>query len=230
MVQLEIACFEPEAALLAAEAGADRIELCSNYHLGGITPDIEAFKRLRKNIGIPIYVMIRPRGGDFFYSSQELGFMQRDILAFVQAGADGFVFGCLNADKSIDLTANHMLLKACNKLPITFHRAIDEVIDWQLAIEQVIELGFNNVLSSGGKNTAIEGFNRLLEMHILSQGKIEIMPGGGIRSSNLPSILKSFPKGFVHSAAYDKVQNRLEPEEVRAMKEVLNAKNKIAEG
>jgi copper homeostasis protein len=198
MKKLEIACFNLDFAKIAAQAGADRIEFCADYSLGGITPSRTDFSELRNLYTGHIYVMIRPRGGDFLYTDTELSQMQEDINAFGKLGADGFVFGALTNTNQIDVAANSALMHATAGLPCTFHRAFDSCLNQQEALSRLETLGFKNILSSGGMNTALEGIENLRSAQ--KNTKLNIIAGGGIRSSNIVALAKQFDTKFYHSS------------------------------
>lgn len=198
MKKLEIACFNLESAKIAAQAGADRIEFCADYSLGGITPSKTDFSELRAFYSAPIYVMIRARGSDFVYTETELRQMQEDINAFGKLGADGFVFGALTIDGQVDLVANAQLLAATTGLSCTFHRAFDSCINQHEALNRLETLGFKNILSSGGMKTALEGIENLRSTK--KNTKLNIIAGGGIRSSNILALAKQFDTEFYHSS------------------------------
>jgi copper homeostasis protein len=198
MKKIEIACFNLASAKIAAQAGANRIEFCADYSLGGITPNTTDFSELRALYSAPIYVMIRARGGNFVYTETELRQMQEDINAFGKLGADGFVFGALTVDGQIDLTANAQLLAATSGLPCTFHRAFDSCINQQEALSRLESLGFKNILSSGGMKTALEGLENLRSAQ--KNTTLNIIAGGGIRSSNMEALAKQFDTDFYHSS------------------------------
>jgi copper homeostasis protein len=198
MKKLEIACFNLDSAKIAAQARADRIEFCADYSLGGITPSKSDFSELRSFYSGPIYVMIRPRGGDFVYTDTELSQMQEDINAFGKLGADGFVFGVLTNTNQIDAAANSELIAASTGLPCTFHRAFDGCINQQEALIQLESLGFNSILSSGGMKTALEGIENLRSAQ--KNTTLNIIAGGGIRSSNLATLVLQFDTEFYHSS------------------------------
>jgi copper homeostasis protein len=200
MIRLEIACFDLNSALTAAKANVDRIEFCSDYNLGGITPNKNEFIALKQQTNIPIYVMIRPRGGDFVYNNHELEQMVSFIEEFKQLGADGFVFGCLNTENELDIDANKKLLQACDGLPCTFHRAIDKTSNIISSLETLIQLGFAAVLSSGGKSQAQEGIDLLKEMQHVANNKLDIVCGGGVRSSNILELKNMFQPNYFHSS------------------------------
>lgn len=197
-MNLEIACFTYESAIVAARSGADRIELCAGFEVGGTTPDFEILKKLKSEIELPIYVMIRPRGGNFVYSDSEFDQMKSEIEKFGNL-ADGFVFGILDSGSKVDVERNSELVKRTGK-PCTFHRAFDEVKDFDSALEDVILCGFSNILTSAGKGNAIDNFEKLSDLVQKANGKITIMPGGGVRSSNIEK-LKTSGANWFHSAA-----------------------------
>ena len=198
MKKLEIACFSLDSAKIAAHAGADRIEFCADYNLGGITPNIADFSELRAFYSGPIYVMIRPRGGNFVYTDTELRKMQDDITAFGKLGADGFVFGALTIDGQVDLEANAQLLAATAGLPCTFHRAFDSCTNQQEALSRLESLGFNSILSSGRMKTALDGIENLRSAQ--KNTILNIIAGGGIRSKTILALAKEFDTEFYHSS------------------------------
>jgi copper homeostasis protein len=198
--KLEIACFNLASALIANEGGADRIELCDDFSAGGITPNFESYAAARKNITKEIYVMIRPRGGNFTYTKDEFEKMQSDILYFKQSQADGFVFGILNEDLSINQTQNKLLVKLAHPLPCTFHRAFDRSGNFEKNLEDVIACGFKTVLTSGHAQTAMQGIEQLKSLIQQSQQRIQIMPGGGIRSSNMAILKSEIQTTYFHSS------------------------------
>ena len=198
MKKLEIACFNLSSAKIAAHAGADRIEFCADYTLGGITPSQTDFSDLRCLYSRPIYVMIRPRGGDFVYTDTELSQMQEDINAFSKLGADGFVFGTLTVDGQVDLAANGQLLAATSGLPCTFHRAFDSCKNQQEALSRLKTIGFSSILSSGGMKTALDGIENLRSAQ--KNTTLNIIAGGGIRSSTIVALARQFETEFYHSS------------------------------
>lgn len=199
MKQLEIACFNLESALIAAQGGADRIEFCADYASGGLTPELEDFKQLKAATAIPIYVMIRPRGGDFVYADNEITRMKESIRDFKLAGADGLVFGLLNEDHTL-AAANRELLELAGSTPCTFHRAFDLNPDLAQALEQLIGWGFQTVLTSGGAASAFAGADMLKKLLEQARGRIQILPGGGIRSGNIAELVGMIPADFFHSS------------------------------
>lgn len=191
---MECPVFSVEAALLAAEYGADRIELCSNISEGGETPGPGLFSYLKKKLTIPIFVMIRPRGGDFVYSEDEIEVMQEEIRIFSQMGADGLVFGVLNPDGSVNSEAGEKLVKSAGSIPCTFHRAIDASDDIYQSLENIIECGFQRVLTSGGKNSVGDGLEVITKLLTQSKDRIIVIPGGGMK----PELIQPLEKtGFL---------------------------------
>ena len=201
MKQIEIACFNLESALLAEKAGADRVELCANISVGGTTPSIETIQQARKNLTIDLYVMIRPKGGNFVYSEAVLEQMKSEIETIKQLGVDGFVFGILNEDKTINIEQNKVLVELASPFPCTFHRAFDAVSNYELALEDVISCGFSTVLTSGIFSNVMEGKEVLKKLVIQSKNRIEIMPGGGLRSTNISELNQIVNANWYHSSA-----------------------------
>ena len=197
---LEIACFNPESALVASRAGADRIELCQSPEVGGTTPDFNALILIRDRVTIPIFIMIRPRGEDFVYSDAEFQQMKDSIQQY-KALADGFVFGLLNVNKKVDVDRTSELVHLASPKPCTFHRAFDETSNLLEALEATIRCGISTVLTSGGQSTAIHGSGILAQLVENAQGRIEIMPGGGVRSTNLEDLRRRTKAKFFHSSA-----------------------------
>jgi copper homeostasis protein len=217
---LEIACFEITSAEIALQSMADRIEFCADISRGGTTPDFYEFLHLKRTYSTPIYVIIRPRGGDFYYTEHEFLQMKNSIISFKEAGADGFVFGILDAHNEIDERKNRELLELAGDTPCTFHRAFDRTSDLEKSIETLIKLGFRTVLTSGGKKTALEGQKSLKNLIEKYQHKIEILIGGGVRSENLAEI-RNFTGGTsFHSSAILKYDSFVSAEEISRLKQL----------
>ncbi len=187
--RFEICANGVESCIAAQEGGADRVELCADIPEGGTTPSYGEIKIARKMLrGTLLHVIIRPRGGDFLYSNLELQRMEEDIDIARECGADGIVFGCLTADGSIDMEANRRLMKHAKGLNTTFHRAFDRCNDPEKALEQLIELGFQRVLTSGQRPTAAEGAALLRRLNQLSAGRITILAGCGVNEENIKEL------------------------------------------
>jgi copper homeostasis protein len=200
-MKLELACFNPNSAQIAAESGVHRLELCANYAIGGTTPPLEWISTIREYYPGDMYVMIRPRGGDFCYNEAEIAQMKKDIIKFKEAGADGYVFGCLTNERYIAEAQCTALIELSDELPVTFHRAFDTIANSMEATEKLISLGFKAILSSGKNNTALEGVHLLTKLHKEFSKDIDIIPGGGVRSHNINIIKDNAEFPFVHTAA-----------------------------
>ena len=181
---IEVCSESYEYALKAEKAGADRIELCKDLHLDGLTPDYETAKRTIDSLNIPVFILIRPREGNFIYSNEEFELMKRDIVKFKEMGCKGIVSGVLNDDNSIDIKRTKELVELSEPLEFTFHRAFDVVSDPYKEIENLIYIGVDRILTSGQKNKALEGLELLEELRNESSNKIIVMPGSGITKLN----------------------------------------------
>lgn len=185
---LEI-CVDDVAGLDAAIAGgADRIELCSALGSGGLTPS-RGFMAVAAKASIPVYALIRPRAGDFVYSATEISVIEADIIAARQAGLAGVVIGATTADAKLDAAVIRRLVSAADGLDLTLHRAIDVVADMDAALDQAAALGFSRILTSGGARHAEEGLETLARLARRGEGRISIMPGGGVRPQNAARLL-----------------------------------------
>ena len=181
---IEVCAESYEHALKAEKAGADRIELCKDLHLDGLTPDYESAKKTIDSLNIPVFILIRPIEGDFIYSNEEFELMKRDIIKFKEMGCKGIVSGVLNDDNSIDVKRTKDLIELSRPLEFTFHRAFDIVSDPLKEIENLIRMGVDRILTSGQKNKAIEGLYLLEKLNNISKKRIVIMPGSGISNTN----------------------------------------------
>ena len=221
--KIEIACFNLESALIAQKAGADRVELCADMSVGGVTPIIETIKKARENLTIDLYVMIRPRGGNFVYSEAELEQMKMEIETIKKLGVNGFVFGILNEDKTIHIEQNLALVELAKPFPCTFHRAFDEVLDYKQALEDVISCGFSTILTSGTFPNVMEGKEVLQQLVIQANNRIEIMPGGGLRSTNILELDKLVKANWYHSSAITDGSEIANQEEIIKLKKKLQS-------
>jgi len=219
--QLEIACFNLESALIAQENGADRIELCADMAVGGTTPNLEMVQQARENLTIDLYVMIRPRGGDFVYTDAEFQQMQAEITALKTYNVNGFVFGILKEDQTINYEQNKLLVDLAKPFPCTFHRAFDEVENAFEALEDIINCGFKTILTSGQRPNVSEGMHRLAELVSKADNRIVIMPGGGLRSTNIKTIQQKTQAVFYHSSAITDGSEVASAVEVQALKSKL---------
>lgn len=216
--QLEIACFNLASALIAQENGVDRIELCDGFEVGGTTPNIATTKKARAILKITLFVMIRPRGGNFVYSDEEFNEMKSAIQELKKLNVDGFVFGILHQDKSINKVQNSELVKLAAPFPCTFHRAFDEVTDAFQSLEEIIDCGFQTILTSGQSPNVMDGVERLSELVTKSNNRIKIMPGGGLRSSNIEIIQQKTKANWFHSSAITEGNQTANAHEINALK------------
>ena len=182
---IEVCADSYEYAEKAEKAGADRIELCKHLHLDGLTPNYKTAKKTIENLNIPVFVLIRPRHGDFNYSEKEFELMKADIVKFKEMGCKGIVSGILNNDNTIDIKRTNELVNLSRPLEFTFHRAFDVVTDPLKELEKLIQLGVERVLTSGQKQKAVKGIELLKELKKNAKDKIIIMPGSGINNLNI---------------------------------------------
>lgn len=221
MAQLEIACFNLESALIAQQNGADRVELCNGIAVGGTTPDYEMVRQVRAQLKASVYVMIRPRGGNFVYTEEEFRQMQSDILALKELQVDGFVFGILKEDNTVNQEQNKILVDLAQPIPCTFHRAFDEVTDAFIALETIIDCGFKTILTSGQAQNVTDGIYRLTELVSKANNRITIMPGGGLRSTNVEVIQQYTKAIFFHTSAITQEGETANAIEIQALKSKL---------
>ena len=221
--KIEIACFNLESALIAQKAGADRVELCADMSVGGTTLTIEIIQQAREHLTIDLYVMIRPRGGNFVYSDIEFQQMKSEIETIKKLRVNGFVFGILNEDKSINFEQNKALVELAKPFPCTFHRAFDEVLDYQQALEDVISCGFSTILTSGTFPNVMEGKEVLKQLVKQANNRIEIMPGGGLRSTNISKLDEMVNTNWYHSSAITDGSEIASPEEIVQLKKKLQS-------
>ncbi|SHM19281.1 copper homeostasis protein CutC [Flavobacterium xinjiangense] len=216
--KLEIACFNRESAIIAQENGADRVELCANMKEGGTTPDFEITKAVRNVLSIDLNVMIRPRGGNFVYSDGEFEQMKTEIEQFKKLNVDGFVFGILKEDGSVNKEQNKELVALAHPLPCTFHRAFDVVKVINQSLESVIECGFKTILTSAQEKNVVEGIYVLAVLVGKANNRIAIMPGGGLRSSNIALLKQKTNASFYHSSAITDSSETANGDEVKLLK------------
>ena len=229
---LEIAIDCLPDALSAVSHGADRLEVCSRLDLSGLTPSEALVRTLRRDTQVPLFVMIRPRGGDFIYSEEEFVEMERQIDNAKSWGVHGLVFGILRSDQTIDIERTRALVRLSAPLPVTFHRAFDRCPDLEVSAHALAEAGVKRILTSGGKASAEEGMVKLKEMvewsndvqvgsrQVLAgrvQERLIILPGGGVRPGNIRRILEFTGATEIHSAARNEV-GKFEGELVEEMK------------
>ena len=208
--ELEVIAFDAVSCKLAAENGADRIELCANPHEGGTTPSYGMMKAARKSTHIQVFPIIRPRGGDFLYTKEEFEVMKDDIKAAQDIGCEGVVIGILSDDGTIDIERCQELVSLAGCMEVTFHRAFDRVKDPLLSLEQIIAIGCKRILSSGLFPTAIEGSSVLRALVTQADGRIKIMPGSGVRSNNIVQLANDTGAICFHSSARKSLDSQMQ--------------------
>ena len=223
MKKLEIACFNLESALVASKSEADRVELCADVSAGGITPTLIDIKALRKETEKEIMIMIRPRGGDFCYSDEEFEQMKSEIILIKNFRVDGFVFGILNEDNEIDFERNQELIELAKPFPCTFHRAFDRTSDAEDSLQTVIDLGFKTILTSGLDSIVDYGKRELKNLVIKAENQITIMPGGGLRSTNILEIDTYTNATYFHSSAMIDDSGIANLNEINRLKSLINS-------
>lgn len=237
---IEIATTDYISTASAVKGGADRIELCSALSEGGLTPSYGLIAQCREDFNIPLFPIIRPRGGDFLYTEKEFDIIKKDVLLCKQFRCDGIVTGFLLKDGNIDKERISVITELAYPLQVTFHRAFDRCLDPFKALEDIIEAGCKRILTSGQKSKAIEGTGLIKQLTAAAKGRIIIMPGSGVRKENikelaektgateLHSSLSSFSASkmdFIHPAFSasegDYLNNTVIPEELQALRKAL---------
>lgn len=208
-ILIEVAAFTPNAALSAYKAGANRIELCSGYTEGGLSPSAATIMWVREKVPLPLHVMIRPRIGDFVYNEAEKEIMLRDIQFCKAHGIDGIVAGALTEEGEIDAGFTMEMVKAANPMSVTFHRAFDLCIDLTAALERLIKCGVHIVLTSGGEVNCIGGLQTIAQLLKQAEGRIVILPGGGINPENVSEIIRLKGINEIHLSGKILVRSKL---------------------
>ncbi len=207
---IEIATSDFTTTALAVEGGAQRIELCANLAEGGTTPSYGTILQCREAFSVQLYPIIRPRGGDFLYSDEEYAIMIRDAKLCRDLGCDGIVTGLLNADGSIDKHRTEGLVEAVYPLGVTFHRAFDRCNDPFKAMEELVGIGCERILTSGQKPTAPEGVELIAELNHAADFRIIIMPGSGVRNDNIGMLAERTGCNEFHSSLRDKKRSSMQ--------------------
>ena len=198
---LEVAANSLASALAAQAGGADRVELCTGLELGGLTPSAAQIAQVREHLSIPVYVLIRPRAGDFLYGDDEMETMQRDIETCLSLGCDGVVFGALDAEGRVDVPRCRPLFEAAGGMGVTFHRAFDMTRDLSQALGDVVALGAERVLTSGGAASAPAGATSIRQLVEQAAGRIVVMPGAGIHARNVADLALATHAAEFHASA-----------------------------
>jgi copper homeostasis protein len=210
MIKLEICAQSLTSALAAQAGGAHRIELCSALEVGGLTPSYATLIETRKQLNIEICVLIRPRAGDFFYSDLEFDLMKKDILFCKQQGVEGIVVGVLNQNRTFDLKKMDILAQLSYPMDIICHRAFDQTPDPFEALDQLQNLGFQRILTSGQSQNAIDGKEILRGLVEAANAKIEIMPGAGVNPSNIQELINYTKATTIHTSAKAKIKSSIQ--------------------
>ncbi len=207
---LEIATSDFVTTKSAVEGDADRIELCTNLTEGGTTPSYGMIRLCREAFDIPLYPIIRPRGGDFFYTDNEFNIMLLDVKLCKQSACDGVVIGLLNTDGSIDVKRTSLLVETAYPLGVTFHRAFDRCRDPFEALEQLINCGCERILTSGQQPTVNDGVELIAELNKVADNRIIIMPGSGVRKENIKMLAEKTGCVEFHSSLRGKEKSKME--------------------
>ncbi len=201
-IPVEIVCCSVDDCIQAALGGADRIELCGAITVGGLTPSLGTFLEAKQRISIPIVVMIRPRGAGFAYTEAEFKTMEQDARLFIEAGAEGLVFGCLHPDGRLDVERMRRLVDICGHREKVCHRCFDVVPNPEETLEQLIELGFDRLLTSGQRAFATDGAPLIKRLAAQAADRIEILPAGGLRMNNSAEFLQETGCRTLHLAPF----------------------------
>jgi copper homeostasis protein len=210
MHHLEICCYNLASALMAQESGAYRVELCADPADGGTTPSFSLIKSARKKLNIALYPIIRARGGDFLFSDEEFEVMLHDVIACKKTGCDGVVIGVLQTDGTIDKKKCGRLVESAYPMGVTFHRAFDWTVNPFTALEDIIDIGCERILTSGQQPVAIEGASLIADLIRQANDRIVIMPGSGIRASNISDIVKASGAKEFHSSARINIKSEMQ--------------------
>ena len=238
---IEIATSDFCTTKSAVEGGADRIELCANLAEGGTTPSYGTIRQCRDAFSVSLYPIIRPRGGDFLYTKSEYEIMLQEVMLCKQLGCDGIVVGLLNRDGTIDRERTASIIDVAYPLGVTFHRAFDRCADPFSAMEQLIEIGCERILTSGQHPSVVDGVDMVTELNEKAANRIIIMPGSGVRKENIKMLAdktgcvefhsslrgkKNSDMNFIHPAFKDSPEsysnNAIDVEEVKALRNALN--------
>ncbi len=220
---LEICAYNIQSCITAQKAGASRIELCADPDVGGTTPSYGMIRYAIERLSIPVFPMIRPRGGNFVYDADELAIMKEDILMCRELGCPGIATGILQANGKIDIANLSRIVEWAHPMAVTCHKAIDRTTDAAQALDDVIAAGCSRVLTSGLCATAVEGASVLSQLIQQANNRIIIMPGGGVRSSNIAQLVSSVKANEYHSSGIVQRSDLYlaDEEEIRVMVEML---------
>jgi len=208
-IAIEVCVDSAASAVAAQNGGATRVELCSNLLEGGVTPSAGLIQTVRSRLSVPLHVIIRPRGGDFCYAAEEFEAMRRDILIAKDLGAEGVALGILHFDGSVDIERSRKLCQLARPLSVTFHRAFDMAADPLHALEHVCTTGVERILTSGGKQTALEGVDTISRLIAASRGAVRIMAAGGIHEQNVREVIERTSVREIHVGLRSPIASRM---------------------
>lgn len=211
---VEIAAHCVQSAVAAQAGGADRVELFCNPKEGGVTPSEGTIAVVRDRLAIDLHVMIRPRGGNFYYSDAEVEIMLRDIETAKRLGANGVAFGLVNEDGTVDVKRTREMVGASRPMSVTFHRAFDVCKDLQAALNEVVSCGADRVLTSGGAATALKGIDRLTSLMEVAAHRITVMAAGHIRPENVTRVVQATGVREIHAGLRSVVPSQREPKNI----------------
>jgi copper homeostasis protein len=200
-MKIEIVAYNLESAIKAQQGGADRVELCDNPGDGGTTPSYGIIELARQHLNIDLYVMIRPRGGDFLYSIEEYHAMRKDIETCKKLSVDGVVFGALKADGTIDKERCKKFIALARPMKVTCHRAFDLTCDPFQALEDCVEAGFDRILTSGQQHHAVSGVDVIASLMKQANGRIIVMPGSGLNENTVAEVVARTGADEIHFSA-----------------------------
>ncbi len=207
---LEICANSYSSALRAQKSGAHRIELCSNLQIGGTTPSAACIRLCQRDLDIPVFVLLRPRPGDFCYSAATFELLCEEVRFCKNEGIAGIVLGCLQPDGHIDLDYTRRLVELARPMSVTFHRAFDKTPDPLLALEQLIDLGVDRILTSGQQPSAYEGRQLIAQLVKQAEGRLTILAGAGLQPDNITELVQYSGVGEVHLSARSRVESRMQ--------------------
>lgn len=220
-MEVEICCGSIQSAVNAKAAGATRIELCQNLNEGGTTPSYATIKQCVEGLGLKVFVLVRPRPGDFTYNEVEIENMLEDVRICKELGVAGIVVGFLTSDGHVDVPLTRRFVQAAAPVPVTFHRAFDRCADQTSALEDVIVCGCKRILTSGGKPTAPEGQDRLKELVQRAGGRITILAGSGVRPDNVRALIEHTGVTEVHGSCKVRLADGYDETDESEVREML---------
>jgi copper homeostasis protein len=220
---LEVCAYNVASCIIAEQVGAGRIELCTDASVGGTTPSIDTIKEVKEKVNIPVYAMVRPRGGDFFYNDEEIATIKRDIATCWSLGCEGIATGVATADGRIDTELLKRIVDWAYPMRVTCHRVFDRTPDPFRALEDIIGCGCERILTSGQQNTAVEATGLIAQLIEVAAGRIIIMPGSGVRSSNIKELALTTHAREFHSSARIAGSEMAEEQELRNTISILRS-------